>query len=87
MASSISSIKQQVNQIGQQATTTAGQMTQLASTLSKNIASVNSTIGGTASGEDKKMITAFQQASEAVKLAAASLQAAASAAKDWSSKA
>jgi len=87
MASSISQIKQMVNQIGQQATSTAGQLSQLSTNLEKNIAAVNSAIGGTASGEDKTMIAAFQQASKAVKDASASLQAAANAAKDWVSKA
>lgn len=87
MASSISQIKQMVNQIGQQSTSTAGQLSQLASNLEKNIAAVNSAIGGTASGEDKTMIAAFQQASQAVKNASASLQTAANAAKDWASKA
>lgn len=87
MASSISQIKQQVNQIGQQATSTAGQLSQLATNLEKNTAAVNSAIGGTASGEDKTMIAAFQQASQAVKSASASLQAAANAAKEWAGKA
>lgn len=87
MASTISQIKQMVNQIGQQATSTAGQLSQLSTNLEKNIAAVNSAIGGTASGEDKTMIAAFQQASKAVKDASASLQAAANAAKDWVSKA
>lgn len=87
MASSISQIKQMVNQIGQQATSTAGQLSQLSTNLEKNIAAVNSAIGGTALGEDKTMIAAFQQASKAVKDASASLQAAANAAKDWVSKA
>lgn len=87
MASSISQIKQMVNQIGQQSTSTAGQLSQLAANLEKNIAAVNSAIGGTASGEDKTMIAAFQQASQAVKNASASLQTAATAAKDWASKA
>ena len=45
MASSISQIKQQVNQIGQQAASTAGQLAQLATNLEKNIAAVNSAIG------------------------------------------
>ena len=85
--SSISQIKQQVNQIGQQATTTAGQLSQLATNLEKNTAAVNSVIGGTASGEDKTMIAAFQQASQAVKSASVSLQAAANAAKEWAGKA
>ena len=87
MASSISQIKQMVEQIGKQATSTAGQLSQLSTNLEKNIAAVNSAIGGTASGEDKTMIAAFQQASKAVKDASASLQAAANAAKDWVSKA
>lgn len=87
MASSIFQIKQMVNQIGQQATSTAGQLSQLSTNLEKNIAAVNSAIGGTSSGEDKTMIAAFQQASKAVKDASASLQAAANAAKDWVSKA
>lgn len=87
MASSISQIKQQVNQIGQQATSTAGQLAQLATNLQKNIAVVNSAISGTSSGEDKTMIAAFQQASEAVKNASASLLAAGNAAKDWVGKA
>lgn len=87
MASSISQIKQQVNQIGQQATLTAGQLSQLATNLEKNIAAVNAAIGGTSSGEDKTMIAAFQQASQAVKNASTSLQAAANAAKAWAGKA
>lgn len=87
MASSISQIKQQVNQIGQQATSTAGQLSQLATNLEKNIAAVNAAIRGTSSGEDKTMIAAFQQASQAVKNASTSLQAAANAAKDWAGKA
>lgn len=85
--SSIGEIKQQVNQIGAQATTTAGQLAQLASNLEKNVAAVNSAIGGTASGEDKTMIASFQQASQAVKDAVVALQAAGATAKDWVAKA
>lgn len=85
--SSIGEIKQQVNQIGSQATTTAGQLAQLASNLEKNVAAVNSAIGGTASGEDKTMIASFQQASQAVKDAVVALQAAGATAKDWVAKA
>lgn len=87
MASSISQIKQQVNQIGIQANSTAGQLSQLATNLEKNIAAVDSAIGGTASGEDKTMIASFQQACKAVREAASSLQAAGSAARDWAAKA
>jgi esterase/lipase len=87
MASTISQIKQQVNQIGQQANATASQLSQLAANIEKNVAQVNSAIGGTASGEDKTMIIAFQQASKAVNEAATSLQAAGNAAKEWSSRA
>lgn len=87
MASSIAQIKQQVNQIGQSATSTAGQLSQLASNLEKNVAAVGSAIGGTSSGEDKTMISSFQQASKAVRDAAAALQAAGAAAKDWVAKA
>lgn len=87
MTSSITQIKQQVNQIGQQANSTSAQLSQLAKNFEKNIAAVNSAIGGTTSGEDKKMIASFQQASQAVKNAAASLKAAANAAKDWANKA
>ena len=87
MSSSITQIKQQVNQIGQQATTMASQLSQLTSSLEENIAVVNSAIGGTASGEDKTMIASFQQANQAVKNAASSLQAAANAAKNWAGKA
>ena len=87
MASTISQIKQQVNQIGQQATSTAGELAQLATNLEKNVAAVSSAIGGTSSGEDKTMIFAFQQASKAVKDAAASLQAAGASAKEWATKA
>lgn len=85
--SSIGNIKQQVNQIGQQATSQSAQLFQLAANIEKNGAAVMNAIGGTASGEDKTMIAAFQQASKAVKDAAASLQAAGSAAKDWAAKA
>ena len=64
MASTISQIKQQVNQIGQQATSTAGQLSQLASNLNKNVAAISNAIGGTSSGEDKTMVASFQQASK-----------------------
>ena len=85
--SSISQIKQQVNQIGQQASTTAGQLSAMATNLEKNVAAVTGAIGGTASGEDKTMIASFQTASKAVKEAAGALQAASTAAKGWASKA
>ena len=71
--SDIKSIKLQVLQIGKNAVTTATQLNQLAANLSKNAAAINSAIGGTASGEDQKMVAAFQQASEAVKAAATQL--------------
>ena len=87
MASTISQIKQQVNQIGQQATSTAGQLSQLASNLDKNVAAIGNAIGGTSSGEDKTMIASFQQASQAVNDAVKALQAAGNAAKDWAAKA
>lgn len=87
MASTISQIKQQVNQIGQQATSTAGQLSQLASNLNKNVAAIDNAIGGTSSGEDKTMVASFQQASKAVNDAVRALQAAGNAAKDWASKA
>ena len=87
MASTISQIKQQVNQIGQQATSTAGQLSQLASNLNKNVAAIDNAIGGTSSGEDKTMVASFQQASKAVNDAVRALQAAGKAAKDWASKA
>lgn len=85
--SSISSIKAQVNQIGTQATTTAQQLSALASNLTKNAAAVNNAIGGTASGDDKKMMAAFQQAADAVNKAAQALQQAGQSAKDWAAKA
>lgn len=85
--SSISNLKQQVSQVGKQATDTAGQLAALATNLEKNVATINNAIGGTASGEDKEMMAAFQQASKAVKDAAASLQAAGKAANDWAAKA
>lgn len=87
MGSSINQIKMQVNQIGQQAVSAAVQLSQLASNLEKNAAVVNAAIAGTSTGEDKTMIASLQQASEAVKNAASSLQVAAHAAKDWASKA
>lgn len=87
MSSSISQIKQQVNQIGQQANTTAGQLTQLSKTLENNVAAVEKAIGGTSSGEDKTMIESFRLASQSVKEAANSLQAAGTAAKNWAAKA
>ena len=87
MASSITQIKQQVNQIGQQANTTASQLTQLASNLEKNIAAINNAIGGTASGEDKTMMSSFQVAVKAVKDASVSLVKASKAAQDWAKKA
>lgn len=87
MASTISQIKQQVDQIGKQAKSTSAQLAQLAKNLERNIASVNNAIGGTANGEDQDMIAAFQQASQAVEKAAQSLQAASKSATDWANKA
>ena len=87
MASTISQIKQQVNQIGQQATSTAGPLSQLASNLNKNVAAISNAIGGTSSGEDKTMVASFQQASKAVNDAVRALQEAGKAAKDWAAKA
>ena len=55
--------------------------------LDKNVAAVNSAIGGTSSGEDKKMVASFQQASKAVKDAVKALQEAGKSAKDWAAKA
>lgn len=87
MASTITQIKQQVNQVGQQAKSTSAQLAQLAKNLERNIASVNNAIGGTANGEDKDMIAAFQMASQAVEKAAQALQAASKSATDWANKA
>lgn len=85
--SDIKSIKLQVLQIGKNAVTTATQLNQLAANLSKNAAAINSAIGGTASGEDQKMVAAFQQASEAVKAAATQLVQAGQSAESWASNA
>ena len=85
--SDIKSIKLQVLQIGKNAVTTATQLNQLAANLSKNAAAINSAIGGTASGEDQKMVAAFQQASEAVKAAATQLVQAGQSAASWASNA
>ena len=76
-----------ISQIGQQATATAGQLSQLASNLDKNVAAIGNAIGGTSSGEDKTMIASFQQASKAVNDAARALQEAGRAAKDWAARA
>jgi hypothetical protein len=85
--SDIKSIKLQVLQIGKNAVSTAAQLNQLAANLAKNAAAINSAIGGTASGEDQKMVAAFQQASEAVKAAATSLVQAGQSADSWASNA
>lgn len=85
--SDIKSIKLQVLQIGKNAVSTAAQLNQLAVNLAKNAAAINSAIGGTASGEDQKMVAAFQQASEAVKAAATSLVQAGQSADSWASNA
>lgn len=85
--SDIKSIKLQVLQIGKNAVTTATQLNQLAANLSKNAAAINSAIGGTASGEDQKMVAAFQQASEAVNAAATQLVQAGQSAESWASNA
>ena len=87
MASSIAQIKQMVNQIGQQASNTAAQLSQLALKLQENGAQVNSAISGTAAGEDKTIVASFAQSSKAVQDAATSLLAASQAAKDWAQKA
>ncbi len=85
--STISQIKQQVNQIASTSASSASQLIQLAGKIEKNAAAINSAISGTASGSDKKMVAAFEEASKAVKEAAQLLQAASQSAKDWVSKA
>ena len=87
MASGIGQIKQQVAAIGNQATSLAAQLNSLTSQMQQSIATIQSAIGGTASGEDKEMIAAFEQANKSVQSAAASLQAAGRTAKDWAAKA
>ena len=85
--SNISQIKQQVNGIGEQAKTSAAQLNSMATNLEKNVAAINSAIGGTSQGEDKAMVAAFQQASKAVKEAAALLLQASTSAKEWAARA
>ena len=85
--SSIGNIKQQVNQIGQSATSAAAQLVSLAQKLEQNSAAITQAIGDTSTGEDKSISTSFLQASKAVKDAANALQAAAQAANKWVSKA
>lgn len=85
--SSISQLKQQVNVVGEQAIKTSGQLSQLAQNLETQVGQINSQIGGTASGEDKTMMSSFQQASKAIKEAASALASAGKSAKDWAAKA
>ena len=83
MGSNIGQVKQQVNQIGAQAKAVSGQLTQLANGLSKNISIVDAAIGGTAGGEDKRIISSIQAAINDLKEAAAAMQEASQAAAQW----
>ena len=85
--SSIENVKQQVSSVGEQAGKTAIQLSNMSKSFKKDAAAVINAIGGTASGEDKKLAQAFTQASEALNKAAMSLQAASQSAKNWVNKA
>lgn len=85
--SNLSQLKAQVAQIANAATAVAGQLGTLSANLSQQIAQVSVEIGDTASGADKKMVGAFQQADTAVKSAMASMQLAATKANEWVKKA
>lgn len=85
--SSIGKIKQQVLGIGEQAGKTALQLSNLSKNFKKEVATVINAIGGTATGEDKKLSQALADASDALNKAALSLQAASQSAKNWANKA
>lgn len=85
--SSIGNVKQQVSAVGEKAGKTALQLSNLSKSFKNDAAAVINAIGGTASGEDKKLAQAFTQASDALNKAALSLQAASQSAKNWASKA
>lgn len=82
--SQLSQLKQQINNIGNDAKTTAQGLTGFKGKFSQSVSQVSATIGGSAQQVDQKMIQTLQAAEKQVDAAISALQQAASAANSYS---
>ncbi|MFC4245349.1 hypothetical protein ACFOYW_18425 [Gryllotalpicola reticulitermitis] len=78
--SQLSTVKQQLTSIGNDAKTTSSGLAGFKSKFSQAVSQVEATIGGTAQGVDKEMIQTLQAAEKQVDAAIAALQQASQAA-------
>jgi hypothetical protein len=78
--SQLSTVKQQLTSVGNDAKTTASGLAGFKSKFSQAVSQVEATIGGTAQGVDKEMIQTLQAAEKQVDAAIAALQQASQAA-------
>jgi len=81
--SQLGALKSQIEALAAQASGTAGGLEGFKSTFSDSIAAVEATIGGSARGEDKRLIETLKSASDKVEAAAAALRQAASSARSY----
>lgn len=85
--SQISSLKQQVNHIADDAQKTAQGLSGFSSKFAQTISQIQALIGGTAKGTDTQLIAILQSADKEVKEAVQALQSASQRAKEWASQA
>ena len=85
--SRLSGLKQQVNQIGDDASKTASGLLAFSSKFNSATAQIQQLIAGTAKGTDRELIAALQSADAAVKEAAQALHGASKSAKEWAQQA
>ena len=85
--SQLSNLKQQINQVAEDARNTAQGLAAFSSKFSQAIAQIQALIGGTAKGTDKHLISTLQTADKEVKTAVQALQSASKSAKDWAAQA
>jgi uncharacterized protein YjbJ (UPF0337 family) len=81
--SDVQRLKSQLEQIGSEAKTTAGNLSSFKQKFSQASGEVQSAIGGTATGTDKQILETLQAAQKQVDAAVAALEGAASAASSY----
>ena len=83
--SELRKLKTQIDGIGKSARQAGSSLNQFTQQFSRQIAEVQSTIGGSAQRKDVEVISSFNQASERVRAATAALQHAANVAQRYGS--
>lgn len=81
--SQLGQLKEQIEALGTSAQRTAGSLQGFNSTFNSHIQQVEATIGGSAQGKDREVISAFDAASRAVDSAVQALQQAAGTARSY----